>query len=126
MTIPMAVIGLAISLFPHTDVSFKTALLTGLGILVLMLLLAWLFEIVRHKEGLGGGDIKLLAAMATFLGVINLAFIIFFSSIIAVVVALTSPKTREQGIPYGPFLVAATFVWIMFGHRFLGWYLNLF
>ncbi|MFO7660209.1 MAG: A24 family peptidase [Candidatus Cloacimonadaceae bacterium] len=125
LTIPLAIVGLAFALFPYNDISWLNALLTGVGVLVLMLLIAWLFEKVRHKEGMGGGDIKLLAALATFLGVLNLSFIIFFSSVIAVVAALTASKTREQGVPFGPFLVISNFIWIMFGYHFLGWYLGL-
>lgn len=125
LTIPLAIVGLGFALFPYNDISFLNALLTGVGVLVLMLLIAWLFEKLRHKEGMGGGDIKLLAALATWLGVLNLSFILFFASVIAVIVALIHSRDREQGVPFGPFLVAATFIWIMFGYHFLGWYLSL-
>jgi len=125
LTIPLAVTGLAFSIYAYTDVTFKNAILTSVGILVLMLVIAWLFEKIRHKEGMGGGDIKFLAAMATFLGVLNISFVLFFASVIAIIAALTSSKTREQGIPYGPFLVLSAFLWILFGDNFLSWYLNL-
>ncbi len=125
LTIPMAVVGLGLALLPATDISFLNALLTGLGVLVLMLLIAWVFEKVRQKEGMGGGDIKLLAAMATWLGVLNLSFILFFASVFAVIVALFTTRSREHGIPFGPFIVGASLIWILFGYHFLDWYLNL-
>jgi leader peptidase (prepilin peptidase)/N-methyltransferase len=125
LTIPLAILGLGFSLLPTTDVSFLNSLLTSLAILVIMLLIAWLFEKIRSKEGMGGGDIKLLAAMATYMGALNIAFIVFFSSVLAVIVAFSAPKTREHGIPYGPFLAVSAFVWILFGEYFLGWYFSL-
>jgi leader peptidase (prepilin peptidase)/N-methyltransferase len=125
LTIPMAVIGLGFSLLPSTDIGFLNALLTGLGILVLMLVIAWLFEKIKNKEGMGGGDIKLLAAMATYLGVMHISFIVFFSSILAVIVAISTSRNREHGIPFGPFLAISAFGWIMFGEYFLGWYFSL-
>lgn len=125
LTIPMAIAGLGLALLPANDISFLNALLTGVGILVLMLLIAWLFEKVRQKEGMGGGDIKLLAAMATWLGVMSLSFILFFASVFAVMVAFIIARRSEHGIPYGPFLVAATLLWILFGYHFLDWYLSI-
>jgi leader peptidase (prepilin peptidase) / N-methyltransferase len=125
LTIPMAILGLGFALLPSTDVSFVNALLTSIAILFIVLLIAWLFEKIRHKEGMGGGDIKLLAAMATYLGAMSISFVVFFSSIIAVVVAFTNPKARENGIPYGPFLAIATVLWVLLGQYFLGWYFNL-
>jgi len=126
LTIPMAIIGLAFALLPESDITFLNAMLTSVGILVIMLLIAWLFEKVRKKEGMGGGDIKLLAAMAAYVGAINISFIVFFSSLLAVGFALFSRKGREDGIPYGPFLAAAALVWVLTGNFFLGWYLSMF
>jgi prepilin signal peptidase PulO-like enzyme (type II secretory pathway) len=125
LTIPMAIIGLGFALVPNTDVKILNAFLTGLGIMAVMLLIAWLFEKIKKVDGMGGGDIKLLAAMATFLGAINISFIVLFASVIAVIVAAAFPKTREHGIPYGPFLAVSTFFWLLFGNYFLEWYFSL-
>jgi leader peptidase (prepilin peptidase)/N-methyltransferase len=125
LTIPMAILGLVFSLLPSTDISFINALLTGLAILIIMLLIAWLFEKISHREGMGGGDIKLLAALATYLGAMNISFVVLFSSIIAVIFAFTNAKAREKGIPYGPFLAVATVLWVLFGQYFLSWYFTL-
>jgi len=125
LTIPMAIIGLGFALIPNLDVKILNAFLTGLSIMAVMLLIAWLFEKIKKVDGMGGGDIKLLAAMATFLGAIGISFIVLFASIIAIVVAVIFSKTREHGIPYGPFLAVSTFFWLLFGNYFLEWYFSL-
>jgi leader peptidase (prepilin peptidase)/N-methyltransferase len=125
MTLPLAILGIGFAALPQTDIGIVNSIATGAGILILLLGLAWLYEKVRKVDGLGGGDIKLLAAMATFVGAINIAFIVLFSSIIAVVFALASPKGKTDGVPYGPFLAVTTFIWLMFGSYFLQWYFGL-
>jgi len=125
MSLPLLVIGVIFSLLPGTDIGWREALLSSIGILVILLLVAWLFEKIRHKEGIGGGDLKLLAAIAAFTGVFGLTFILLFSSVIAVIVVLLIPKVRRTGIPYGPFLAATTLIWITLGSGILQWYLSL-
>jgi leader peptidase (prepilin peptidase) / N-methyltransferase len=126
LTIPLTITGLAFALLPNTDVRFLDALVTGVLIMGIMLLIAWLFEKVRHKEGMGGGDIKLLAALATYLGALRISFVVFLASVLAIIAALSITRARQEGIPYGPFLVLATLVWVLVGNHFLGWYFSLF
>lgn len=124
LTIPMFIIGLGFALLPNTDIGIVNALATSFGILFLMLVIAWLFEKVRHKEGMGGGDIKLLAAMSTFLGFMNISFILIFGSVFAIVSTVVL-RPKDKLIPYGPFLAIGAFIWVMIGSSFLEWYFNL-
>ena len=125
-TIPLALLGIAFSFVPGTDVSYVESILTGLAILIVLLFIVWVFEKLRKKEGMGGGDIKLLAALGAFMGVLNLAFILLLSSVLALGFALTGSKTRQEGIAFGPFLVVAACFVILLGERFLNWYLSIF
>ena len=78
---------------------------------------------VYHKvtgiEGLGGGDIKLLAMIGAFLGWRGALFTIFFGSLLGVGGGLVAMRKGDEGlktaIPYGPYLCAAA----LFA-RFLG------
>ncbi|MGB3096153.1 MAG: prepilin peptidase [Candidatus Deferrimicrobiaceae bacterium] len=78
---------------------------------------------VYHKvtgiEGLGGGDIKLLAMIGAFLGWRGALFTIFFGSMLGVAGGLVAMRKGDEGlktaIPYGPYLCAAA----LFA-RFLG------
>ena len=54
-----------------------------------LLLVAYGYQLLTKKEGMGGGDIKLLAMMGAFLGWRAIPFIIFTSSLFGSVVGLT-------------------------------------
>jgi len=95
---------------------------------------AYVYEKVRHAEGLGVGDIKLLAMIGSFTGPYGVIFVLFFSSFIGSVTALVSMSLNKVNsstpIPFGPFLTAAAVGYIFFGpeliERFfeLGFYLG--
>jgi len=94
-----------------------------------LLAVAWLYGVLTKKEGMGGGDIKLLAMMGAFLGWRSVPFIIFVSSLIGSVVGVTlmlvQKKDGKLAIPFGPFLAAGAVLYIFFGKAIITWYLNI-
>lgn len=60
------------------------------------------------KQGIGAGDIKLLAAMAITGGVALICGVMFFSviycAICAIVLLVTKKQTRKDALPFGPFI----------------------
>lgn len=109
--------GILLSFLPGGD--WKGALVgmaLGGGILFVT---AAVYHKVTGIEGLGGGDIKLLAMIGAFLGWRGALFTIFFGSLLGVAGGLVAMRKGDEGlktaIPYGPYLcVAALFA------RFLG------
>lgn len=109
--------GILLSFLPGGD--WKGALAgmaLGGGILFVT---AAVYHKVTGIEGLGGGDIKLLAMIGAFLGWRGALFTIFFGSLLGVAGGLVAMRKGDEGlktaIPYGPYLcVAALFA------RFLG------
>ncbi len=99
----------------------------ALGALILYIP-AVLYERIRGLEGLGGGDIKLLAMVGAFLGPYGVIFVLFFASFIGSLVAVASMALRRtessSPIPFGPFLTAAAVLYVFVGQdlvdRFLG------
>jgi leader peptidase (prepilin peptidase)/N-methyltransferase len=93
-------------------------------------LIAWAFFKIKGQVGLGGGDIKYVTAIGAFIGIIGLGFVVFFSSVIALIYQiLRNIKTKEQTpkiIPYGPFLAIAALIYILIGDHIVDWYLNIF
>jgi leader peptidase (prepilin peptidase) / N-methyltransferase len=87
------------------------------------------YELLTKKEGMGGGDIKLLAMMGAFFGWKAIPFIIFVSSlvgsVIGVTVMLMQKKDGKLAIPFGPFLALGAVIYIFFGRELIHWYLNL-
>lgn len=94
-----------------------------------LLLVAFVYELLTKKEGMGGGDIKLLAMMGAFFGWKAVPFIIFVSSLVGSVIGITvmlaQRKDSKLAIPFGPFLALGAVLYIFFGRQMILWYLNL-
>ena len=101
-------------------------LLVGGGILYFM---AWISPYLFGKEGMGGGDIKLLAMIGAFLGWKPAILTIFFGGLLGAVVGVTLMAvrviTREAYLPFGPFLSLGAVVVILYGQEILTWYGSL-
>ena len=88
-------------------------MLIGGGILYAI---AFGYELIRKAEGMGGGDIKLLAMLGAFCGWQSLFFILFVSSFLGAIVGLTvilvKGKDMKYAVPFGPFLSLAAIAYI--------------
>ena len=86
------------------------------------------FLVVRRKEGMGMGDVKLLAMIGAFLGAWPaIPFVIFVSSVIGALVGLPMALLRKDSLgmalPYGPFLALAAILWLLHGPELVDlWY----
>jgi leader peptidase (prepilin peptidase)/N-methyltransferase len=91
---------------------------------------AYLYLIVRKEEGMGGGDIKLLAWLGAVLGWTAVPFIVLVSSLLGSVVGLALALRRQAGlksvIPFGPYLALAALLFLLGGDRIGLWYIGLF
>ena len=91
---------------------------------------AYVYTLFRNEEGLGGGDIKLLACLGAFLGWKAIPFVILIASLlgasVGIVAALKSQKGLKTTIPFGPFLVAAALLFLFAGNTAGDWYWHLF
>ena len=94
-----------------------------------LLLVAYGYHFLTKKEGMGGGDIKLLAMMGAFLGWMAVPFIIFTASLVGSVIGITlmvvQKKDSKLAIPFGPFLASAAVLYIFYGKSIIFWYLSL-
>jgi len=94
-----------------------------------LLLVAVVYEKLTTNEGMGGGDIKLLAMLGAFLGWEGVLFTIMASSLLGTVVGggaiLISGKGRKFAIPFGPFLSLGAVLYILWGDILIKWYLEL-
>lgn len=128
ITFPGMVLGLlsAGTILPLGLVNGVIGLLVGGGILWL---LAWASPYLFGKEGMGGGDIKLLAMIGAFLGWKPALMTIMVGSLLGslVGIALIGARVirREDYIPFGPFLVCGALVALFFGQPILAWYQGL-
>ena len=142
VTIPGALLGLVFSLFAANvmGLSLQPAFWKQLGVRVvealvaagLILLIRWIYWLVRRREGLGLGDAKLMALLAAWLGLPGalLAFFLgaFLGSLAAVVLLLKSGKSSENWsqlkLPLGTFLCIGGIVSMLWGKTILAAYLH--
>jgi leader peptidase (prepilin peptidase)/N-methyltransferase len=142
ITLGGCVLGL-IGAFLNPERSFLDAffgVLFGGGVLWLV---AYVYYVFTGREGLGGGDIKLMAWLGSLLGWKAIPFIILSSSILGSVVGLlmtyqhnknmqstnSENKLKEKMqmmIPFGPFIAIGALLYL-FGLKSVGlWYIDLF
>ncbi len=125
---PSAVIALAISLFlSQLEVVPGIASAAAAGGIGLGLFLA---IAIVSRGGMGWGDVKMVALIGLVVG-FPLVFVALFLAVvsgglIAVVLMLARAKSRNQGIPFGPFLSLGTMATLLWGRPILDWYLGLF
>jgi leader peptidase (prepilin peptidase)/N-methyltransferase len=88
-----------------------------------------LYKLARHTEGMGGGDVKLMAMIGAFLGIgLVLPVIViasFFGSVYGIAL-LRSGKGRQAAVAFGSFLAPAAAVCLIYGEAILGWYFGRF
>jgi leader peptidase (prepilin peptidase)/N-methyltransferase len=89
-----------------------------------------LFRLLTGKEGMGYGDFKLFAALGAWLGWKMLLPIILIAAAVGAVVGIAMLTFRGQSrstpIAFGPFLAAAGWLMLMFGHEVVTSYLGLY
>lgn len=108
---PLLWAGLLLNLGPYGFAPLADATIgaaAGYGVLWLV---ATVFRLVTGKEGMGQGDWKLLAALGAWFGWQALPGVILMASLGGVIVSLVlivaRRATRDQAIPFGPYLAAA-------------------
>ncbi len=89
---------------------------------------AWVYQLMTGREGMGGGDIKLLAMIGAMTGWQGVVFTLFAASAvgtaIGMLVMIRSGRGMKLAIPFGPFLALGAVIYLFFGERLIGWYLG--
>ena len=135
ISLPGIVVGLILSVVGYfaiggsssivpSPVSSLIGIITGGGFL---LVTAWIYEKITGVEGMGGGDIKLLAMIGAFLGWPSIPITLFFASLVGSAVGLTcmllTGAGRRLALPFAPFLCSGALLFIFFGEDLIRFYL---
>lgn len=119
ITQPLLWSGLLMSSLSWTGISLSMSLWGACAGYLLLWLVLHLFKWITGKEGMGQGDLKLLAALGAWLGWPALLSLVLISSITGALVGIwlkSRQKLSPEGyLPFGPFLVFAGLWVMMFG-----------
>ncbi len=127
ITLPGIVVGFGFSFFtePGWQASLEGLLLGG-GIL---LALGYGYYFLRHEEGLGMGDFKMLAMIGAFLGwrltLLTLMMASLSGSIVGMLLIVTLRGGMKSALPFGTFLAIGAAASAIVGPGLLDWYLRL-
>lgn len=125
--IPIGVSAAVLGLLPGMD--WKYSLVGTIMGAAVLYVPAVIYERIRGMEGLGGGDVKLLAMIGAFIGPYGVMFVLFLSSTLGSLFGLAGMaalKTESTApIPFGPFLSAAAVVYLFVGPEIIEWLFGL-
>lgn len=104
-------------------------LLAVCGVVVILLLVRWLYRAMRHREGMGLGDVKLLAMIAAFLGFWPAVLALFLGVLTASVYAVVLLARRRAGagsrLAFGSFLAFGGLIAALYGEKIINAYKTL-
>jgi leader peptidase (prepilin peptidase)/N-methyltransferase len=126
MTIPGTVVGLALSaLLPPGLADSVLGIALGGGVLFL---LRWLWLRATGVEGMGLGDVKMLAMIGAFLGWQQVIVVLFLSSIsgaaVGIALVVIGGRSMQASIPFGSFLAVSALVASLVGEDLFAWYVT--
>ncbi len=126
LTYSMMTLGFIKSFDPNLDIIFPNyinSLVGGIFGYLIIWCIIFFYKQIRKKEGMGLGDAKLLAVIGFWFGWISIPFVIFLSSTIALIYVtpnlLNKSKKLSSQIPFGPHIILATIIFVIFKDSFL-------
>lgn len=128
ITLPGIAVGLALSAVAPPGIT-DSLLGAALGAGVLYAIAAG-YYLWRKEEGMGMGDVKMLAMIGAFLGWQAVLLTLILSSlsgaIIGIGILATNRGSMRYALPFGTFLALGALVAMLSGDAIFGWYLSLF
>ena len=120
LTYPMMILGFVKSFDPNLNSLFPNyvnSLIGGFFGYGIIWLIIYFYKVFRNKEGMGLGDAKLIAVIGFWFGWISVPFILFSSSVVALISVVPSllnkSKKLSSEIPFGPFIIIGCILYII-------------
>ena len=130
ISLPGVLAGLLFSLLsPLPTLTLWTSFIGALVGGGILLAVALGYQLLTGREGMGGGDVKLLAMIGAFLGWRAIPFTIFIASLLGSIVGVTAMirnrADSKLALPFGPFLSFGALSYLFIGESLIAWYLGL-
>jgi leader peptidase (prepilin peptidase) / N-methyltransferase len=128
ITLPGIAVGLAFSIAaPPGPIDSLVGIALGGGVLYGI---AAAYYLVRKEEGMGMGDVKMLAMVGAFLGwqavLLTLVLSSFAGAVIGLVMIVLQKGDMRYALPFGTFLAVGALIAMLFGDALLAWYLGFY
>jgi leader peptidase (prepilin peptidase) / N-methyltransferase len=128
ITVPGIAVGFVFSLIaPPGPVASILGIVAGAGILYAI---AAGYFLIRGEEGMGMGDVKMLAMLGAFLGwravLLTLVLSSFAGAAVGVLLMAFSRGTMRYALPFGTFLAMGAIIAMLSGESLLAWYLGFY
>lgn len=127
ISLPGILIGFIISFF----VPYISYINSALGVVVgggIILTIGMAGSVIFKKEAMGGGDVKLAAMIGAFLGwryiIVSLFLGFFLGALAGIILIISKIKSREDTVPFGPFIVLGYFITLLWGEKIISWYIG--
>ena len=127
ISLPGIVIGFILSFF----VPYISFINSALGVVFgggIILIIGLAGSLIFKKEAMGGGDVKLAAMIGAFLGwryiIISLFLGFFLGAIAGIILIMSKIKSREDVVPFGPFIVLGSFITLLWGEKIISLYIR--
>lgn len=133
ISLPAIPIGIIVQLLVTSGTWTQILLNSALGILAgagFLAVVAIVYEKLRKQEGLGWGDVKLMAWLGVYFGWQGSIVILLWASVVGTVIGglylLVTRQSRQQPIPFGPFIAGSGVLYFFYGPQVVAWYLSQF
>ena len=121
LTYPLIILGFGKTFLTNQNYfifpDYLNSIIGGVAGYTIIWLIIFLYKKLKNIEGMGLGDAKLLAAMGFWFGWICLPFILFFSSLIALITnvpsLLNKTKDLQTKIPFGPYIILGCIIYLL-------------
>jgi leader peptidase (prepilin peptidase)/N-methyltransferase len=128
ITLPGIVIGFAFSFFaPPGPVASLAGIALGAGVLYGI---AAAYYAIRKEEGMGMGDVKMLAMIGAFLGwravLLTLVLSSFTGAVVGIALMASKRESLKYALPFGTFLALGALASMVFGDALITWYLGFY
>ena len=119
ITYPIAVLGVFLTFIENSifEISIGNSIFTGVFAGAIFYLTAKIFLVIKKQEGMGMGDVKMIAMIGFWMGIENTLLTIILSallgSILGITLILFKKMDRSAHIPFGSFIsIGCVIVWI--------------
>ena len=127
LTYPLIVLGFGKTFFTNPNYyifpDYLNSIIGGVAGYTIIWVIIFLYKKLKNIEGMGLGDAKLLAAIGFWFGWISLPFVLFFSSLTALLVSVPSlikkTKNLQTKIPFGPYIILGCVMYLLFFEKII-------